>query len=52
LPETGDAEARRDIVAVLALPLGLVGVENAATLRGGDADDEVEQRVALLTPSW
>ena len=26
----------------LALALGLVGVENAAPLRGGDADDEVE----------
>ena len=42
LAEARNAKARRDVVGVLALPFRLVGVENAAALRGGDADHQIE----------
>src|SRR3990170_4216619 len=42
LTQAGDAEARSDVVGVLAVSLGLARIHQAAPLRGRDADHEVE----------
>ena len=42
LAEARDTEAGGDVVAVLALTFGLVFIQNAAPLRGGDAHHQVE----------